>query len=88
MSERGAPTLQKHADPGMNLRRFGGAQTRIGLYTLATATRPKRARVLLGLSVLVDGFEGSLLVSLLRRGGSEDPPEADLPHTDDCRLRM
>jgi hypothetical protein len=65
MAGRLAPTLQKHADPRMNLRGFGGAQTGIALYTLVTATTRQRAKTLLGLNVLVDALDAG--VTLLER---------------------
>jgi|SRR5437660_12389979 len=63
MAGRLAPSLRDHPDPRMNLRGFGGAQSAIALYTLATSTTPQRARSLLALNALVDGFDAA--VSLL-----------------------
>ena len=63
MGGRLAPSLRGHADPRMNLRGFGGAQCAVALYTLTTATSQARARDLLRLNALVDGFDA--VVSLL-----------------------
>ncbi|MDQ4124119.1 MAG: hypothetical protein M3134_00770 [Actinomycetota bacterium] len=65
MGGRLAPTLRGHPDPRMNLRGFGGAQSAVAVYTLLTATTPERARTLLHLNALVDGFDAG--VSLLER---------------------
>src|SRR3954447_5007854 len=65
MAGRLAPTLQGHPDPRMNLRGFGGAQTGIALYTLASARTRGQARSLLGLNAAVDAFDAG--VSLLER---------------------
>ena len=63
MGGRFAPSLRGHADPRMNLRGFGGAQSAVALYTLTTATTPARARDVLRLNILVDGLDTA--VSLL-----------------------
>ena len=66
---RVAPTV-RGADSRMNLRGFGGAQSGIALYTLATARTREGARSALLLNALVDGFDA--LVSTLEirdRGG-------------------
>jgi hypothetical protein len=63
MGGRFAPSLRGHPDPRMNLRGFGGAQSAVALYTLASATTPDRARDLLRLNALVDGCD--TVVSLL-----------------------
>jgi hypothetical protein len=47
----------------MNLRGFGGAQSAVALYTLATATSEARAKDALRLNALVDGLDA--VVSLL-----------------------
>src|SRR4051812_37587635 len=65
MAGRLAPTLRGHPDPRMNLRGFGGAQTGIALYTLASARTRRQARSLLGLNAAVDAFDAG--VSLLER---------------------
>ncbi len=65
MGGRLAPTLRGHPDPRMNLRGFGGAQTAVAIYTLATATTPAQARNALRLNALVDGCDTA--VSLLER---------------------
>ena len=69
MAGRLAPTV-RGPDARMNLRGFGGAQSGIALYTLATARTRDGARAALGLNALVDGFDA--LVSTLEirdRGG-------------------
>ena len=63
MGGRFAPSLRGHADPRMNLRGFGGAQSAIALYTLTAATSKARARDVLRLNALVDGMDA--VVSLL-----------------------
>jgi hypothetical protein len=63
MGGRLAPSLRDHPDPRMNLRGFGGAQSAVALYTLATATTPDGARSALRLNALVDGLD--TVVSLL-----------------------
>jgi hypothetical protein len=65
MAGRLAPAIEARHDARMNLRGFGGAQTGIALYTLATATTPQRARNVLGLNALVDTLDAG--VSLLER---------------------
>ena len=65
MGGRLAPSLRGHPDPRMNLRGFGGAQSAVAVYTLTTATTEARARDVLRLNVLVDGFDTA--VSLLER---------------------
>ena len=65
MGGRLAPQLRDHPDPRMNLRGFGGAQSAIALYTLASATTPDRARDVVRLNFLVDGLD--TIVSLLER---------------------
>ena len=65
MGGRLAPGLRGHPDPRMNLRGFGGAQSAIAVYSLATATTPERAREAVRLNLLVDGFD--TVVSLLER---------------------
>lgn len=72
MAERFAPTLQDHPDPRMNLRGFGGAQSGIALYTLATATTPERARAVLGLNVLVDTLDAGVSMLEWRARGKLD----------------
>ena len=64
-SRRLAPSLQGHPDPRMTLRGFGGAQTAIALYTLASLSSPRRARSVLGLNAAVDLLDAG--VSLLER---------------------
>ena len=65
MGGRLAPSLRRHPDPRMNLRGFGGAQTAIAIYTLATAATPAGARSALRLNALVDACDTA--VSLLER---------------------
>jgi hypothetical protein len=65
MGGRLAPSLRRHADPRMNLRGFGGAQSAVAIYTLTTATTEERARNVLRLNVLVDACDTA--VSLLER---------------------
>lgn len=60
-----APSLRDHPDPRMNLRGFGGAQSAVAVYTIANATTRDRARGVVSLNVLVDGFD--TIVSLLER---------------------
>lgn len=72
MGEHLAPTLQGHPDPRMNLRGFGGAQSGIALYTLATATTPERARAVLGLNVLVDALDAGVSLLEWRARGELD----------------
>jgi hypothetical protein len=67
-----APTLRKHADPRMNLRGFGGAQSGVAVYTLAAATTPQRARAVLGLNVLVDAFDAGVSLLEWRARGRPD----------------
>jgi len=67
-----APSLQDHADPRMNLRGFGGAQTGIALYTLARMRRGDRPRDLLGLNALVDGFDAGVSALEIRDRGRVD----------------
>jgi hypothetical protein len=69
MGGRLAPTV-RGPDSRMNLRGFGGAQSGIALYTLATARTRSGATSALRLNALVDGFDA--LVSTLEirdRGG-------------------
>ena len=64
MGGRLAPSLRGHADPRMNLRGFGGAQSGIALYTLSRAMASEAgARDALRLNALVDGMDTA--VSLL-----------------------
>ena len=60
-----APSLHGRPDPRMNLRGFGGAQSAIAVYTLATARTPRGARSALLLNALTDAFDTG--VSLLER---------------------
>lgn len=60
MEGRFAPTLRDHPDPRMNLRGFGGAQSAIALYTLSRATTPERARSVIALNALADGFDAGV----------------------------
>jgi hypothetical protein len=69
-TNRLAPTLRDHPDPRMNLRGFGGAQSGIALYTLATARNRAGARRVLGLNALVDAFDaGVSMLEIRDRGG-------------------
>src|SRR3712207_6932869 len=73
MGGRLAPTLRGHADPRMNLRGFGGAQSGVALHTLKESATPEGARTVLRLNMLVDGFD--CVVSLLEwrdRGRLDD----------------
>jgi hypothetical protein len=65
MDGRLAPRLHGRPDPRMNLRGFGGAQSAVAVYTLATARTPRGARSALLLNALTDGFDTG--VSLLER---------------------
>ena len=67
-----APSLRGHPDPRMNLRGFGGAQSGIALYTLATATTPERARGVLRLNVLADAFDAGVSMLEIRDRGRVD----------------
>ena len=67
-----APQLRGHPDPRMNLRGFGGAQTGIALYTLATATTPDGARSALKLNALVDGLDAVVSALEIRARGRVD----------------
>ncbi len=68
-----APTLRDHPDPRMTLRGFGGAQSGIALYTLATARNRARARSVLGLNALVDAFDaGVSMLEIRDRGGVDE----------------
>ena len=68
-----APSLRGHADPRMNLRGFGGAQSGIALYTLASATTPEGARSVLRLNLLVDAFDAGVSALEIRDRGRIDP---------------
>ncbi len=73
MGGRLAPSLRGHADPRMNLRGFGGAQTAIALYTLTRTASTADAGDALRLNALVDGMD--TVVSLLEwrdRGKFDD----------------
>ena len=73
MGGRLAPTLRGHAEPRMNLRGFGGAQSGVALHTLRESATPEGARAVLRLNMLVDGFD--CVVSLLEwrdRGRLDD----------------
>src|SRR5437879_4281265 len=71
-SRRLAPSLREHPDARMNLRGFGGAQSAIALYTLATATNPRRARSLLGLNAAVDALDAGVTLLERRARGEVD----------------
>ena len=72
-ANRLAPTLRDHPDPRMNLRGFGGAQSGIALYTLATARDRARARSALGLNALVDALDaGVSMLEIRDRGGVDE----------------
>src|SRR6059058_3622808 len=71
-ANRLAPSLRGHPDPRMNLRGFGGAQTGIALYTIATATTPERARTVLRLNLLVDAFDAGVSALEIRDRGRVD----------------
>jgi hypothetical protein len=71
-ANRLAPQLRGHPDPRMNLRGFGGAQTGIALYTLATATTPAGARQALTLNALVDGLDAVVSALEIRDRGGVD----------------
>ena len=73
MGGRLAPSLRDHADPRMNLRGFGGAQSGVALYTLTKASSEDGARDAILLNLLVDGMDCA--VSLLEwrdRGKFDD----------------
>src|SRR4051794_277039 len=71
-ANRLAPSLQGHPDPRMNLRGFGGAQSGIALYTLATSRTREGARAALGLNVLVDAFDACVSALEIRDRGRVD----------------
>jgi hypothetical protein len=56
----------------MNLRGFGGAQTGIGLYTLAMARSRDGARTALRLNTLVDGLDSVVSALEIRARGRVD----------------
>jgi hypothetical protein len=68
---RVAPTV-RGADSRMNLRGFGGAQSGIALYTLATARTREGARSALLLNALVDGFDAMVSTLEIRDRGGVD----------------
>lgn len=72
MEGRFAPTLREHPDPRMNLRGFGGAQSAVAVYTLVRATTPARARGVLALNLLVDGFDAGVSALEWRARGELD----------------
>lgn len=71
MSERLTPAV-RDADSRMNLRGFGGAQSGIALYTLATARTESGARSALALNALVDGFDAMVSTLEIRDRGKLD----------------
>ncbi len=72
-ANRLAPTLREHPDPRMNLRGFGGSQSGIALYTLATARDCAGARSVLGLNAMVDAFDaGVSMLEIRDRGGVDE----------------
>ena len=75
-AKRLAPTLRNHPDPRMNLRGFGGCQSGIALYTLATAQDRAPARSVLRLNALVDTFDaGVSMLEIRDRGGVDTVAE-------------
>jgi hypothetical protein len=75
MAGRLAPTV-RGPDSRMNLRGFGGAQSGIALYTLATAGTPAGARSALLLNAVVDGFDAMVSTLEIRDRGGVDPVAA------------
>src|SRR3954452_15551981 len=73
MDGRLAPQLHGRPDPRMNLRGFGGAQSAIAVYTLATARTPRGARSALLLNALTDGFDTGVSLLERRDRGQVDP---------------
>ena len=71
MSDRLAPAV-RDAEARMNLRGFGGAQSGIALYTLATARTEGGARSALVLNALVDGFDAVVSTLEIRDRGRLD----------------
>jgi hypothetical protein len=68
-TRRLAPTLRNHPDPRMNLRGFGGAQSGIAIYTLATARDRDGAVHVLRLNALVDTLDaGVSMLEIWDRG--------------------
>jgi len=75
LAGRLAPTV-RGPDSRMNLRGFGGAQSGIALYTLATARTRAGARSALVLNSLVDGFDAIVSTLEIRDRGGVDPVAA------------
>src|SRR3954452_24778772 len=75
MAGRLAPTV-RGPDSRMNLRGFGGAQSGIALYTLATARTRDGARTALGLNARVDAFDALVSSLEIRDRGGFDPVAA------------
>ena len=71
MAGRLAPTVRGR-DSRMNLRGFGGAQSGIALYTLATTRTRAGARSALALNALVDGFDAMVSALEIRDRGGVD----------------
>jgi hypothetical protein len=71
MGGRLAPTV-RGPDARMNLRGFGGAQSAIALYTLATAQTRAGARTALRLNALVDTFDALVSTLEIRDRGRVD----------------
>jgi hypothetical protein len=60
----------------MNLRGFGGAQSGIAIFTLATARTKAGARPALLLNALVDGFDAMVSTLEIKDRGGIDPVAA------------
>jgi hypothetical protein len=67
-----APAVHDMPDPRMNLRGFGGAQSAIALYALASARSPERARSLLWLNAVTDACDAAVSLLELRARGKLD----------------
>src|SRR5687768_2723421 len=67
-----APSLANHPDPRMNLRGFGGAQSGIALYTLASTRNRRQARSALRLNAVVDVFDAGVSMLEIRDRGRVD----------------
>jgi hypothetical protein len=71
MSDRLAPAV-RDPEARMNLRGFGGAQSGVALYTLATARTEAGARSALVLNALVDGLDAVVSSLEIRDRGRLD----------------